>query len=320
MFLSPSPPQWRALSLAIYRMVKRARRLASGRGALARLLSAPPPPRGRALALFREWRDSRELAGAFGEYARDPGMDVGAAADAIIAVKGDAGEGGCRAALERCLEALRLVAGVRQDVELLRGTKFDEGVAEHEARLEALWEVLQPGRVREGGRISKDWGHVGFQTKDPKSDFRGGGLLGLEQLLYFARSRTDVARRMLVEPADDAARYPWACAGINVTMKAVGGMMEDGPLDIVLFGGAERVVASGGSAGAMLAVFHGVYADLFERLHRDWVAAEPENVLAFGPIFAETMKRALSELERSGTVCDGSVAVSGGSVSGRKSD
>lgn len=305
-------------------MVKRVRRAATGRGALARLLSASPPPRGappRALALYREWRGSQALAGAFGAHARDPAMDVATAADAIAAVKGDVGDGGARAVLEGCLRVVRLVAGVRADVERLRATRYDDADPEHERRLEALWEALQPGKVRDGGRISKDWGDVGFQTKDPKSDFRGGGLLGLEQLLHIANTRTDAARRMLVEPADEQARYPWACAGINVTMEAVGAAKEDGALESALYAGAERVSTSGGGSTEMLFVFHALYADLFERLHHDWVAAKPENVLAFGPIFASTMKEALGEVERTGAVQPGqkSEGVVGG-VGGRKSD
>jgi hypothetical protein len=42
---------------------------------------------------------------------------------------------------------------------------------------------------------TRDWGIVGFQGKDPSTDFRGMGLLGLEQLLYF--SKYDAARDIL---------------------------------------------------------------------------------------------------------------------------
>jgi len=39
-----------------------------------------------------------------------------------------------------------------------------------------------PGRKLES-RVSSNWKDLGFQGEDPKTDFRGMGLLGLENLL-----------------------------------------------------------------------------------------------------------------------------------------
>jgi hypothetical protein len=136
---------------------------------------------------------------------------------------------------------------------------------------------------------STAWAEVGFQQRDPASDFRGGGLLGLHQLVYFARTRGDAAREMLVTPSAEAARYPWACAGINVTMTAAG-VLGDGTLDGVLLTVAEQ-------GRDVVAAYHDVYCDLFEKLHARWVAADPENVLAFGPVFDAAMKDAVRELK-----------------------
>lgn len=33
------------------------------------------------------------------------------------------------------------------------------------------------------GRITRQWEEIGFQGADPASDFRGAGILGLNQLL-----------------------------------------------------------------------------------------------------------------------------------------
>jgi hypothetical protein len=41
-----------------------------------------------------------------------------------------------------------------------------------QAMLESLWEALKPGVSRQGGRITSEWGEIGFQGKDPASDFR----------------------------------------------------------------------------------------------------------------------------------------------------
>lgn len=45
-----------------------------------------------------------------------------------------------------------------------------------------LWEILMPDEKLES-RKSKQWSIVGFQGEDPMTDFRGMGILGLNQLL-----------------------------------------------------------------------------------------------------------------------------------------
>lgn len=46
-----------------------------------------------------------------------------------------------------------------------------------------LWDLLMPSEKLES-RITKQWGNIGFQGDDPKTDFRGMGMLGLSNLLY----------------------------------------------------------------------------------------------------------------------------------------
>jgi len=52
----------------------------------------------------------------------------------------------------------------------------------HEAKLMRLWTNLMNDR-KLTARESTEWVDVGFQGKDPSTDFRGAGVLGLEQLL-----------------------------------------------------------------------------------------------------------------------------------------
>lgn len=44
-----------------------------------------------------------------------------------------------------------------------------------------LWKFLKPDTPL-ASRISKQWCEIGFQGDDPKTDFRGMGLLGLYNL------------------------------------------------------------------------------------------------------------------------------------------
>ena len=70
-------------------------------------------------------------------------------------------------------------------LETLRQTSFDSDDKSHEDELMALWKNLQPEKQLTS-RVSSDWGDIGFQGDDPKTDFRGMGMLGLRNLSFFA--------------------------------------------------------------------------------------------------------------------------------------
>lgn len=194
--------------------------------------------------------------------------------------------------LKKCLQDIKGVNEVIADVKAKASQKFDPNSAEDEGKLEELWQLLLPGEERNGGRYSKDWGRIGFQQSDPSSDFRGGGILGLDQLLYLARTRSPVARRMITEPRAETKRYPWACVGINLTMEAKR-ILEERKIDAGLYGKA---------TGEAIVVFNELYADMFEILHARWVAAKPENVLAFPPVLKEALEVIDKEVSKNGSL------------------
>ena len=69
------------------------------------------------------------------------------------------------------------------DLESIRTTGYDSSNTEHEQKLLELWSLLMPARELES-RVSNSWKDIGFQGDDPKTDFRGMGILGLENLQY----------------------------------------------------------------------------------------------------------------------------------------
>ncbi|NWI62637.1 ELMD2 protein, partial [Todus mexicanus] len=82
------------------------------------------------------------------------------------------------------------------NVENLRKVPYDSDNEEHEEQLIELWNLLMPHENLKA-RISKQWCDIGFQGDDPKTDFRGMGLLGLVNLVYFSKHYTDEARQIL---------------------------------------------------------------------------------------------------------------------------
>ncbi|KAG7394868.1 hypothetical protein PHYBOEH_004521 [Phytophthora boehmeriae] len=68
-------------------------------------------------------------------------------------------------------------------------------------------------------RVGESWSRLGFQRPDPTTDFRAGGMLSLDCLVYFASHYTSQAVRMVTSqvPGSHDNTYPWGPAGINVT-------------------------------------------------------------------------------------------------------
>ena len=92
--------------------------------------------------------------------------------------------------------------------------------SEYDKYLEELWKNLKPNQMREGTlRHSQSWSEVGFQGFDPATDFRGGGLLSLQNLRFFAETSPNEAVRILNHHCKDITRggFPFAITGINIT-------------------------------------------------------------------------------------------------------
>jgi len=78
-----------------------------------------------------------------------------------------------------------------------------------------FWTLAFPNK--QGIRKSAEWKALGFQGTDPASDFRGSGIFGLNSLIYFATNYAHAFTKMLQQSEDEDC-YPFAIAGLNVTM------------------------------------------------------------------------------------------------------
>ncbi|XP_004248988.1 uncharacterized protein [Solanum lycopersicum] len=115
-------------------------------------------------------------------------------------------------AQEECLQKLQN----RIDV------AYDGSIPEHQEALRALWKAAFP--VEElHGLISEQWKDMGWQGKDPSTDFRGAGFISLENLLYFARNFQKSFQDLLQKQEGDRAlwEYPFAVAGVNITFMLI---------------------------------------------------------------------------------------------------
>ncbi|XP_008794921.1 ELMO domain-containing protein A-like isoform X2 [Phoenix dactylifera] len=99
---------------------------------------------------------------------------------------------------------------------------YDGSKKEHQEALRALWYAAYPG-VELRGLISEQWKEMGWQGKDPSTDFRGGGFISLENLLFFAKNYPKSFQDLLRKQEGDRAmwEYPFAVAGVNITFMLI---------------------------------------------------------------------------------------------------
>lgn len=183
--------------------------------------------------------------------------------------------------LSACLQQLCGYKQLVQEVEALRATPYDADNLEHEQRLLQLWSLLQPG-VPLMTRKTKQWQNIGFQGDDPKTDFRGMGLLGLENLLYFAKEYNTAARHILSHSHHPKHGYSFAIVGINLTHMTYRLLME-GCAKTHMF----NVCASSpmeSQRRPMLKHFHHLYSYLFVEFDKFWLSEKPKDVMEFNRI------------------------------------
>ncbi|KAG8457359.1 hypothetical protein KFE25_014088 [Diacronema lutheri] len=189
--------------------------------------------------------------------------------------------------LSRVLGEMVSLSALTAEADGLRRTTVSATNATHEAALEALWDALQPGRARDGGRISKSWGDIGFQGSDPTTDFRGMGFFALLSLLHTARAHPAFCARHVrtyMTPGNELTYFPFAITSINVTGWLLD-MLGAGELDLVIL-----------TTGARLETLHEVHFALFVHFARAWERERPKSVMEFGRV----QKAVLAEVKRVG--------------------
>ncbi|MED6122562.1 hypothetical protein PIB30_040866 [Stylosanthes scabra] len=95
---------------------------------------------------------------------------------------------------------------------------FDGSKTEHQDALKQLWKLAYPDRELPSLK-SERWKDMGWQGSDPSTDFRGGGFISLENLIFFAQKYPESFQRLLHKQDGIRAEweYPFAVAGINIS-------------------------------------------------------------------------------------------------------
>ncbi|XP_031104214.1 ELMO domain-containing protein A [Ipomoea triloba] len=99
---------------------------------------------------------------------------------------------------------------------------FDGSSVQHQDALKQLWLLAYPNREFPSLK-SELWKDMGWQGCDPSTDFRGGGYVSLENLIYFAKEYPKSFQNLLNKQNGERSEweYPFAVAGINISFMLV---------------------------------------------------------------------------------------------------
>lgn len=157
---------------------------------------------------------------------------------------------------------------------------YDQNNSEHEKLLLSLWDALET--VPLDNRISSEWKRLGFQSENPSTDFRGMGILGLENLLHFSNHETNSAKD-IVAYGSEAIGYPFAITGINITSLLLD-LIKDRFCDdlFIRIPSEEKEVE-----GVYFNILNELYNRTYIRFHQFYLDSEKETLCDFPRIFGE---------------------------------
>ncbi|KAF7710117.1 ELMO domain-containing protein 2-like [Silurus meridionalis] len=187
--------------------------------------------------------------------------------------------------LQQCLIQISGYNLLFTTVEELRKEVFNSENIKHEKMLLQLWDLLMPS-VKLESRITKQWGNIGFQGDDPKTDFRGMGMLGLVNLVFFSEKYTKAARHVLSHANHPSLGYSYAIVGINLTEMAYS-LLRSGALRPHLY----NTVAG----KPLLHHFHQLYCYLAYEFDKFWLEEKPASIMEFN-IYREKFHDKVKEL------------------------
>lgn len=192
--------------------------------------------------------------------------------------------------IAQCVEAIWGYKRLLAIVEELKSESYDSQNITHEHKLKALWHNLMPD-VKLETRITKQWQDIGFQSDDPATDFRGMGILGLDNLLYFSREYPGTARHLLSHSQHPKYGYTLAVVGINITHMAWR-LLKSGQLKSHFYNLSRK------QGYPKIEHFHQFYCYLLYEFDSFWIDAKPDNLMEFNNVQAKFEKAIIDISDR----------------------
>ena len=137
-------------------------------------------------------------------------------------------------------------------------------------------------------RLTKKWIDIGFQGADPSTDFRGSGILGLDQLLSVTREEAykEKGLAMYQDSTDMEHWYFFSVTGINITQKLLNTLKDskdqvhrinlEGPiLDFFQASCQLRQDKEKFFEANMYKLMTHLYYNIFVLFNKEWLQAKP---------------------------------------------
>lgn len=176
--------------------------------------------------------------------------------------------------LKDCLLQIRAYNRLILEVDRVRSIKYDAENDEHEKDLIKLWSLYNDNAPLPN-RVGSHWQDMGFQGQDPKTDFRGMGLLGLQQMIFFAVNYPDTARQVFSQSHHPQYGFSFAIVAINITGMAFE-LLNKRKLRGHFY--SLHTLEPG------LSEFDKVYCYLLNEFALMWIAEKPKDIMEFSRI------------------------------------
>lgn len=186
--------------------------------------------------------------------------------------------------MKKCVESI--LSYQRLIEETFNLTKpYDSTDKIHENLLGELWNLMKPD-IRRSGRFTEEWKELGFQGIDPATDFRGGGILGLMNLVVFAKHFPKLSKAIFSDTIKPNW-YPYAVSGLNISFGLVN-LIREYKLSYYFY-----------NKGCRVENIHLLFAASFKRFNDEWRIANPPNQMSFSPIYNTFINKLISDVQSS---------------------
>lgn len=149
---------------------------------------------------------------------------------------------------------------------------FSKSNQDHLIALQSFWANLHGTPVP--SIPDKKWQELGFQGPDPSTDFRGMGMLGLDQLLAFTQIAPKSAHNLWQQSNLGSAWFTFSTVGINITALIY---------SLLVSRSADEYFYTHSSTEDL----NQAYQIVFEKFGQYWVVEEAKDVMDFSRIFTK---------------------------------
>lgn len=171
---------------------------------------------------------------------------------------------------------------LRTTIENIRSTSVDRTT--HGQVLEVIYSQVLGAKITVGATKEEDvvietgkkpdWTILGFQGTDPLSDFRGGGLLSLQQLAFFADNFLNEVKSINLRANHPTKGYGWSITGINITVMLIKAL-KSGVMKKYFY-----------TREVTIDQFHLAFCQAYIYFDKLWAAEDPEDIMQFSKVFA----------------------------------